>query len=434
MPQPQSGSHHHQRYPSTPSVPYYAAGQQQQHTGTQYPLQQYIQQPQQQQQYQYQQLLQQHCQQQQQFQPQPQFQYTQQTPIHKIQNRISQMTVDDFAKEKIVLLLTEMLEAAKAHMERIDPGTGASSAIILGGFLSPSHDLYVGEKLRGEDIVLDSDQRLELCRLQTRDSNWIDVDPWESTQDSFFDFHKVTSRLQRYLTDRCQWMLEQKLDALSYLQQLQPPQQQQQHQQTFSQQQPHLNSKSSSLCHPMVAQGSGSPRQSARNPYKIRVVYLCGADFVLRTGARHLVGGIAVVDRPLGDPASKRRSILLTHNGGSIEVDVSTTMLRSPSQEAEDSESNGPASPTSSTGSMSVRDRVFEQLEDSYGHEWCDASRNNIWWLPSRSRTDSEDISSTRIRNLLAVGKSCKGLLHPLVAQRILEHMIEPESSSAEDH
>lgn len=317
-----------------------------------------------------------------------------------------------------------MLEAAKAHMERIDPGTGSASAIILGGFLSPSHDLYVGEKLRGEDIVLDSDQRLDLCRLQTRDSDWIDVDPWESTQDTFFDYHKVTSRLQRYLQDRCQWMLEQKLDALAYLQQLQQQQQRQQQQQ----QQPHP--KSSSLCHPVVAQGSGSPPQSARNPYNIRVVYLCGADFVLRTGARHLVGGIVVVDRPLGTPASSRRSILLTNTGGSISVPI---LGRASSQEAEPSTpedgSSGSASP-SSTASMSVRDRVFEQLEDSYGYDWCEASRNNIWWLPSRSRTDSEDISSTRIRNLLAVRKSCKGLLHPLVAQRLIEHMIEPLSDN----
>ncbi|KAG0207030.1 Nicotinamide/nicotinic acid mononucleotide adenylyltransferase 2 [Mortierella sp. GBA30] len=344
----------------------------------------------------------------------------QQTPIHKIEARIAEMTVEDYAKEKIVLLLTgsfcpihlhhtEMLEAAKIRMEQELGQDGASAALILGGFLSPSHDLYVGEKLKGEDLVLNSRERMDLCRLQTADSDWIDVDPWESTQDRFFDYHKVTSRLQQYLQEKCQSTLESKMDALFV--------QQQQQTQTQEQMQHKLYAKS---CSQMVPQRSGSLSQSSaetrngsghRNPYNIRVVYLCGADFVLRTGARKLVGGIVVVDRPLGAPSSNRRSILLTDSGGSITVPVSNQV-----EKTEDSTST---STTAST--LTPKQRVFKKLEQSYGSEWCEASRNNIWWLPARSRTESEDISSTRIRGLLSDRKSCKGLLHPLVAQRLLE-------------
>ncbi|KAF9910443.1 hypothetical protein EC991_006494 [Linnemannia zychae] len=302
-----------------------------------------------------------------------------------------------------------MLEAAKARMEQEDldqgitPSSGTGAAVILGGFLSPSHDLYVGEKLKGEDMVLNSRERLDLCRLQTADSDWIDVDAWEANQDRFYDYHKVTSRLQQFLQDRCQTALQNRMNALF-------SQQRQQQQWPVGSGEPMEEPKS--YASSMVPQRSGSlPQSAGRNPNNIRVVYLCGADFVLRTGARKLVNGIVVVDRPLGAPSSSsnRRSILLT-NTGSISVPVSN--------QSEDFSSSTPTSPTAG---LTAKQRVFRKLEQSYGSEWCESSRNNIWWLPARSRTESEDISSTRIRGLLSKRNSCQGLLHPAVAQRLLE-------------
>ncbi|KAG0247287.1 Nicotinamide/nicotinic acid mononucleotide adenylyltransferase 2, partial [Mortierella polycephala] len=307
---------------------------------------------------------------------------------------------------------TEMLEAAKARMEQ---ELGSESAMILGGFLSPSHDLYVGEKLKGEDLVLNSKERLDLCRLQTSDSDWIDVDSWESMQDQFYDYHKVTSRLQQYLQEKCQTTLKNKMKSL--VQQQQQQQHHHNHNPNYQQMQ-HM-----SCAHPMVPQRSGSLAESSRNPFNIRVVYICGADFVLRTGARKLVGGIVVVDRPLGPPSSNRRSILLTNTGGSISVPVSNQMEKDELSDgsASDDSSTSTSSSLSVSSTLTAKQRVFRRLEQSYGSEWCEASRNNIWWLPARSRTESEDISSTRIRSLLSDRKSCKGLLHPLVAQRLLE-------------
>ncbi|KAF9922381.1 hypothetical protein FBU30_007473 [Linnemannia zychae] len=313
-----------------------------------------------------------------------------------------------------------MLEAAKARMEQEDleqgiapSGSNSSSsgaAMILGGYLSPSHDLYVGEKLKGEDLVLNSRERLELCRLQTADSDWIDVDAWEASQDRFYDYHKVTSRLQQFLQEKCQTSLQNRMNALLS--------QQQKQQWPVATGEPTEEPKS--YASSMVPQRSGSLTQqqqqqmqsASRNPYNIRVVYLCGADFVLRTGARKLVGGIVVVDRPLGAPSSNRRSILLTQTG-SISVPVSN--------QSEDPSPSVSNINSGSTTGATAKQRVFKRLEQSYGPEWCESSRNNIWWLPARSRTESEDISSTRIRGLLSDRKSCKGLLHPAVAQRLLE-------------
>ncbi|KAF9969685.1 hypothetical protein BGZ65_011714, partial [Modicella reniformis] len=239
----------------------------------------------------------------------------------------------------------------------------------------------------GEDLVLNSKERLELCRLQTTDSNWMDVDAWEANQAGFNDYHNVTSKLQQRLQFKLQSTLERKMSTLQ---------------------------KSS-----MVPQRSGS-LELRRN--KIRVVYVCGADFVLRTGAHKLVNGIVVVDRTLGAPSTSRRSILMTQEGGPITVPVSN--------EVEVDSSSYPSSPSSTSSSSSSSDesraiktkaRVFDKLTESYGTEWCEASKHNIWWIPARSRTESEDISSTRIRGLLLKRESCKGLLHPAVAKRLHE-------------
>ncbi|KAI1315029.1 Nicotinamide/nicotinic acid mononucleotide adenylyltransferase 2 [Mortierella claussenii] len=345
---------------------------------------------------------------------------TDQTPIQKIEARIAQMTMEDYSKEKIVLILTgsfcpihvhhiEMLKAAKECMEKEQGGAGA--AMILGGFVSPSHDDYVGEKLKGDALCLNSQERMELCRLQTADSDWIDVDPWEATQSEFYDYHKVTSRLQLFLQEKCQSTLENKMGAL--LQDQQRRQSLVGH--TFGQKTP--NSKSVAQ---MVPQRSGSP-ESNRNPFNIRVVYICGADFVLRTGAHKLFGGIVVVDRPLGPP-SGRRSILLVNTGGHIDVPVSDQMENSEGMEAPPSSSG----PTTSVA-MTVRERVFQKLTKSYGAQWCESNRNNIWWLPARSSGETGDVSSTRIRKLLTEKGTCEGLLHPAVARRLREKLDSQE-------
>ncbi|KAF9094227.1 hypothetical protein BGX29_009611 [Mortierella sp. GBA35] len=323
-----------------------------------------------------------------------------------------------------------MLEAAKTRIEQ-DLGQDSGAAMILGGFLSPSHDKYVATKLAESKILLDSQERLELCRLQTADSDWIDVDAWESSQGGFTAFHNVTSRLQRFLQDKCQTSLQNKMNALH--QQLQ---QQQGQEWSFAaagsgeQQMEEPKSYASS----MVPQRPGSlsashqlqQQQSAgkRNPFNIRVVYLCGADFVMRTGARKLLNGVVVVDRPLGPPSSNRRSIILTRNGESISIpvsDLSGDDSSSSSSSSNDNSSDDDNDSTSTT-KLTRKERVFKRLKEGYGSEWFEASRNNIWWLPSRSQTDPEDISSTKIRERLLNRESCKGLLHPAVAQRLLEN------------
>ncbi|KAG0232185.1 hypothetical protein BGW41_001943 [Actinomortierella wolfii] len=316
---------------------------------------------------------------------------------------------------------TEILEAAKREIE------ASGNSVVLGGFLSPSHDSYVGAKLWRESLVLNSDQRIALCQAQTRDSDWIDVDAWEANQCEFYDYYEVARRLERHLNALFQ-------GALAF----QIHQKQQLLQATHSGSGSSIsnisnnNNNSNNNNHQEIAhnENSGeddttmsSPSSSSINnnnnnnntmsadtippqhrPYmwprdqdaqhqhnyalqqasRIRVVYLCGADFVVRTGARDLTSGMVVVDRPVDSPAASTKN-------------------------------NNTNKSSSQTEILTVKEQVYRKLEQRYGREWCHPSNNNLWFLPSRSLHPSEDVSSTRIRRLLGKRESCEGLLHPAV-------------------
>ena len=69
---------------------------------------------------------------------------------------------------------------------------------VLGGFLSPSHDLYVGPKMRhAKARAFTAAQRLELVELAVCDAPWLAASPWESTcvAGRWPDFPEVVSQL-----------------------------------------------------------------------------------------------------------------------------------------------------------------------------------------------------------------------------------------------
>jgi hypothetical protein len=44
---------------------------------------------------------------------------------------------------------------------------------VVGGYLSPSHDMYVGAKMRRvKSFHIDFKHRLQLCQLACKDSDW----------------------------------------------------------------------------------------------------------------------------------------------------------------------------------------------------------------------------------------------------------------------
>ena len=89
----------------------------------------------------------------------------------------------------------DILERAKRFLEQ------DNKFCVVGGFLSPSHDLYVYPKCRRlNTLAFASSERLKLTQLACQASEWIDTASWESQQQGYWpDFPEVLQALQDHL-------------------------------------------------------------------------------------------------------------------------------------------------------------------------------------------------------------------------------------------
>lgn len=86
----------------------------------------------------------------------------------------------------------DMMEQGKLAVE-------ANGGFVLGGYISPSHDLYVGSKLRKE--ALSAKHRLQLCELATQESDWMMADGWEALEVQYpVNFTDVIIHLEQYIS------------------------------------------------------------------------------------------------------------------------------------------------------------------------------------------------------------------------------------------
>lgn len=129
------------------------------------------------------------------------------TPYDKILRRISQLEEYDTAQliayPPLIMLTTggfspihnghlDMMESAKNEM--IQQGH-----LVLGGYLSPSHDAYVTTKQNGTAELLD-EHRICLCHEAVALSEWLMVDTWEARYlPTAVNFTDIILRLERYL-------------------------------------------------------------------------------------------------------------------------------------------------------------------------------------------------------------------------------------------
>jgi len=132
----------------------------------------------------------------------------------------------------------KMFEVAKAHLQE------HHHCIVVGGLISPSHDSYVGQKLKNKTIP--AFNRLGMCRVALQDSDWLSVDSWECRQPYFVDFPSVAFSL---LSDIVQNLLsDQPSDGV-------------------------FNPEDSKTYYPTLSKAEKS---------KIKVFFLCGADLALK--------------------------------------------------------------------------------------------------------------------------------------------------------
>jgi len=86
-----------------------------------------------------------------------------------------------------------MMEIAKTELEK-------RGTIVVGGYISPSHDDYVLNKYSGSSLRLDNSHRIYLCHKEVANSNWLMIDSWEARYNkSPLAYTDVLSRLKDYL-------------------------------------------------------------------------------------------------------------------------------------------------------------------------------------------------------------------------------------------
>lgn len=124
-------------------------------------------------------------------------------PLVKIQRNISNLNEASAGGRKLAVLVStgsyspvhrmhvHMFEIAKTALEE------KYGFVVVGGFISPSHDHYVSGKL-GE-AALPSQHRFQMCELSVADSQWLSVSKWEGHRPTFLDFGPVRQFHEDYL-------------------------------------------------------------------------------------------------------------------------------------------------------------------------------------------------------------------------------------------
>ncbi len=122
------------------------------------------------------------------------------TPLHKLEQRLQQAPPEaDLAVLVTTGAFCPVHPGHVAMMERARGLLESQGTFVVGGYLSPSHDEYVG--LKCGPAVPGAAHRLHLCQQMVAESDWLLVDPWESqVAPVAVNFTVVMERLGAYLS------------------------------------------------------------------------------------------------------------------------------------------------------------------------------------------------------------------------------------------
>ena len=121
------------------------------------------------------------------------------TALHKVLERLRES--GDSGPLVVLLSTGAFCPVHSAHLEMMELARDAlerRGSIVLGGYLSPSHDAYVALKCGAH--ALDARHRLSLCEEAVRGSDWLMADGWEALEnDQELNFTDVIVHLEDYL-------------------------------------------------------------------------------------------------------------------------------------------------------------------------------------------------------------------------------------------
>ena len=126
------------------------------------------------------------------------------TNLQKVRANLVKMVGTGY-KRPVVLVTTggmapihnghiEMMERAREVVEK-----SFDDRMVVGGFFAPGHDSYVSQKYNGT-AAISAVHRCAMVELATRDSDWLEVDPWAARyMPAEINFTDVIRRMELYL-------------------------------------------------------------------------------------------------------------------------------------------------------------------------------------------------------------------------------------------
>jgi len=116
-------------------------------------------------------------------------------------------TKDIDPKKKLCVLLTTgaMNPVHRGHVAMMTHAKDALELfhgfVVVGGFISPSHDLYVGPKSKWGEEFANAQDRVAMCRLAVEGVDWLEVGTWEAREIGMWpDFPVVLDNLTKHIS------------------------------------------------------------------------------------------------------------------------------------------------------------------------------------------------------------------------------------------
>lgn len=124
------------------------------------------------------------------------------TPLQKLINNFNKTRVSN---RRFAVLVTTggMAPIHNGHIAMMEAAREIATQKgfdVLAGYFAPGHDSYVGQKYGGT-AAIPAEHRCAMVELATRNSNWLDCDPWAARyMPAEINFTDVANRLDNYIT------------------------------------------------------------------------------------------------------------------------------------------------------------------------------------------------------------------------------------------